>query len=65
MSILYGDRCDVIIPGEVFKELTIESEKKLTRINNAVNNEEMKKKNAKEKSNIEPDFTKKIKRLLN
>ena len=33
LSILYGDRCDGVITAGVFKELTIESEKKIERIN--------------------------------
>lgn len=64
LSILYSDRCDGIISAEIFRELTIESEKKLERINEAIDNEEIKKNNAKEKSNVLPDYTKKIKKLL-
>lgn len=64
LSILYSDRCDGIISAEIFRELTIESEKKLEIINEAIDNEEIKKNNAKEKSNILPDYTKKIKKLL-
>lgn len=64
LSILYSDRCDGIISAELFRELTIESEKKLERINESINNEEIKKINAKEKSNVLPDYTKKMKKLL-
>lgn len=64
LSILYSDRCDGIISADIFRELTKESEKKLERINETIDNEEIKKNNVKEKSSLLPDYTKKIKKLL-
>ena len=64
LSTLYSDRCNNIISAELYKELSIESETKLKKINNIIEEEKIKKKNIKNKANILPDYTKKIKELL-
>ena len=64
LSILYSDRCNNIISTELYKELSVESETKLKKINNIIEEETMKKQNIKNKANIVPDYTKKIKQLL-
>ena len=64
LSTLYNDRCNNIISAELYKELSIESETKLKKINNIIEEEKIKKKNIKNKANILPDYTKKIKELL-
>lgn len=64
LSTLYSDRCNNIISAELYKELSIESETKLKKINNIIEEETMKKQNIKNKANIVPDYTKKIKQLL-
>lgn len=64
LSTLYSDRCNNIISTELYKELSVESETKLKKINNIIEEETMKKQNIKNKANIVPDYTKKIKQLL-
>ena len=64
LSTLYSDRCNNIISAELYKELSTESETKLKKINNIIEEETMKKQNIKNKANIVPDYTKKIKQLL-
>lgn len=64
LSTLYSDRCNNIISTELYKELSVESETKLKKINNIIEEEKIKKKNIKNKANILPDYTKKIKELL-
>jgi len=64
LSTLYSDRCNNIISTELYKELSIESETKLKKINNIIEEKKIKKKNIKNKANILPDYTKKIKELL-
>ena len=64
LSILYSDRCNNIISAELYKELSTESESKLKKINNIIEEEKIKKQNIKNKANILPDYTKKIKELL-
>lgn len=64
LSTLYSDRCNDIISAELYKELSIESEIKLKKINNMIEEEKTKKQNIKNKVNILPDYTKKIKKLL-
>ena len=64
LSNLYNDRCDGIITAELYKELSVESEKKLKKINNSIEIEKNKIENIKNKANILPDYTKKIKKLL-
>ena len=49
---------------ELYKELSTESEIKLKKINSIIEDEKIKKQNIKNKSNILPDYTKKIKKLL-
>ena len=61
---LYCDRCNNIISAELYKELSTESETKLKKINNIIEVEKIKKQNIKNKANILPDYTKKIKELL-
>ena len=64
LSTLYSDRCNNIISAELYKELSTESETKLKKINNIIEVEKIKKQNIKNKANILPDYTKKIKELL-
>ena len=64
LSTLYSDKCNNIISTELYKELSVESETKLKKINNIIEEEKIKKKNIKNKANILPDYTKKIKELL-
>lgn len=64
LSNLYDDRCEGIITGVLYKELSLESEKKLQKINESIKNEEIKKINIKNKSAILPNYTKRIKELL-
>lgn len=64
ISTLYNDRCDGVISTETYKELAKESETKLKEINDLIDNENIKKYKIKNKSNVLPDYTKKIKKLL-
>ncbi|HIT23497.1 MAG TPA: recombinase family protein [Candidatus Faecimonas intestinavium] len=64
ISTLYNDRCDGVISTETYKELAKESETKLKEINNLIDNENIKKYKIKNKANVLPDYTKKIKKLL-
>ena len=64
LSTLYSDRCNNIISTELYKELSIESETKLKKINNIIEEGKIKKQNIKNNANIIPDYTKKIKELL-
>jgi len=64
LSNLYNDRCDGIITTELYKELSMESERKLKKINNSIEIEKNKIENIKNKANILPNYTKKIKKLL-
>lgn len=61
---LYNDRCDGVITGEIYKELSSDSERKLKQINEKIENENLKKYNIKNKANILPDYRNKIKKLL-
>lgn len=61
---LYNDRCDGVISTETYKELAKESEVKLKEINDLIDNENIKKYKIKNKANVLPDYTKKIKKLL-
>ena len=65
ITTLYNDRCDGVISTETYKELAKESETKLKKINDLIDNENIKKYKIKNKANILPDYTKKIKKLLN
>lgn len=64
ISTLYNDRCDGVISTETYKELAKESETKLKEINDLIDNENIKKYKIKNKANVLPDYTKKIKKLL-
>ncbi len=64
LSTLYSDRCNNIISAELYKELSTESEIKLKKINNIIEEEKIKKQNIKNKANVLPDYSKKIKELL-
>ena len=64
INTLYDDRCDGVISAEVYKELAKESETKLKEINDLIDNENIKKYKIKNKVNFLPDYTKKIKKLL-
>ena len=64
LSKLYNDRCDGIITGELYKELSKESEFKLRKINECIKSEELNRQNVKNRVTVLPDYTKKIKELL-
>ena len=64
ITTLYNDRCDGVISTETYKELAKESEAKLKEINDLIDNENIKKYKIKNKANVLPDYTKKIKKLL-
>ncbi len=64
ITTLYNDRCDGVISTETYKELAKESEVKLKEINDLIDNENIKKYKIKNKANVLPDYTKKIKKLL-
>lgn len=64
LATLYNDRCDGVISSDTYKALASESESKLKQINESIQNEQVKKYKIKNKSSILPDYTKKIKKLL-
>lgn len=64
LKTLYNDRCDGVISADTYKELAGESEQKLKQINESIENQNMKKYKMKNKINTLPDYTKKIKKLL-
>ena len=64
LKTLYNDRCDGVISADTYKELAGESEHKLKQINKNIENQNIKKYKMKNKANILPDYTKKIKKLL-
>lgn len=64
LKTLYNDRCDGVISADTYKELAGESEQKLKQINENIENQNVKKYKMKNKVNTLPDYTKKIKKLL-
>ena len=64
LKTLYNDRCDGVISADTYKELAGEFEQKLKQINEDIENQNVKKYKMKSKANILPDYTKKIKKLL-
>ena len=64
LATLYNDRCDGVISADTYKVLASESESKLKQINESIENEQVKKYRIKNKSSILPDYTKKIRKLL-
>ena len=64
LKTLYNDRCDGIISTDTYKELASEFEQKLKQINEEIENQNVKKYKMKNKTNILPDYTKKINKLL-
>ena len=64
LKTLYNDRCDGVISADTYKELAGESEQKLKQINENIENQNIKKYKMKNKVNNLPDYTKKIKKLL-
>lgn len=64
LKTLYNDRCDGVISVDTYKELAGESEQKLKQINENIENQNIKKYKMKNKVNTLPDYTKKIKKLL-
>lgn len=64
LKTLYNDRCDGVISADTYKELAGESEQKLKQINKNIENQNIKKYKMKNKVNTLPDYTKKIKKLL-
>lgn len=61
LSTLYNDRCNNIIFTELYKVLSAESETRLKKINNVIEEEKIKIQNIKNKINILLGYTKKIK----
>ncbi len=64
LATLYSDRCDGVISADTYKVLASESENKLKQINESIENEQVKKYKIKNKSSVLPNYTKKIKKLL-
>ena len=64
LKTLYIDRCDGVISADTYKELASEFEQKLKQINEKIEEQNIKKYKMKNKANILPDYTKKIKKLL-
>ncbi len=64
LTTLYNDRCDGVISVDTYKVLVSESENKLKHINESIENEQVKKYKIKNKSSVLPNYTKKIKKLL-
>ena len=64
LATLYNDRCDGIISVDTYKALARESERNLKQINESIENKQVKKYKIKNKSSILPDYTKKIKKLI-
>ena len=64
LKTLYIDRCDGVISADTYKELASEFEQKLKQINEKIEDQNVKKYKVKNKANILPDYTKKIKKLL-
>ena len=64
INTLYDDRCDGVISAEVYKELAKESETKLKEISDLIDEQNIKKYKIKKRVDVLPDYTKKIKKLL-
>ena len=64
LKTLYNDRCDGVISADAYKELASEFEQKLKQINEEIENQNVRKYEMKNKANVLPDYTKKIKKLL-
>ena len=64
LTTLYNDRCDGVISADTYKVLASESESKLKQINESMENEQVKKYKIKNKNSVLPNYTKKIKKLL-
>lgn len=64
LSILYEDRCNDIISAEMYKELSKECDEKLKKINDAIQKKQIEKYQIKNAPNVVPNYTKKIKELL-
>ena len=61
---MYNDRCDGVISANTYKVLAVELDNKLKQINESIESEQIKKYNIKNKSSVLPDYTKKIRELL-
>lgn len=61
---LYNDRCEGVISADTYKILAEEVDNKLKQINESIESEQIKKYNIKNKSSVLPDYTKKIRELL-
>ena len=64
LATLYNDRCDGLISAEVYKEISKKLEIELKQINITLEEEQQKRYKIKNKASILPDYTKKIKELL-
>ena len=64
LKTLYNDKCDGVISADAYKELASEFEQKLKQINKKIEDQNIKKYKMKNKANILPDYSKKIKKLL-
>lgn len=64
LSTLYEDRCDDVISAEMYKELSKDYEEKLKQVNDKIEKQKMEIYRIKNSANVVPDYTKKIKKLL-
>ncbi len=64
LSILYEDRVNEIISTEMYKELSKECDEKLKKLTEIIQKKQIEKFKIKNEPNVIPDYTKKIKELL-
>ncbi|MGM9876311.1 MAG: recombinase family protein [Bacilli bacterium] len=64
LTTLYEDRCEDVISSEMYKELSKEYEEKLKSVNDKIEKQKMEIYRIKNSASVIPDYTKKIKQLL-
>lgn len=64
LSTLYEDRCEEVISSEMYKELSKDYEEKLKDVNEKIDKQKMEIYKIKNSASVVPDYTKKIKHLL-
>ena len=64
LTILYEDRCNDVITAEMYKELSQDYNEKISNINTKLDKLKIEQYNIKNSYGIVPDYTKKIKELL-
>ena len=64
LTALYEDRFNEVITADTYKELAKPFEEKLKLINQSIDEDQIRKYEVKSKLNELPDYTKKIKKLL-